>query len=116
MAKKTHAEKLKELKTLAIAAAEICYHYKIVANAIGKSEDSLKKWRDDDDTFADSLEQARSRFLQKQIAKAKPEFLLERLEPDIFKQRSEQELRNPDGSLAPVVRIIDERQRNTNTE
>lgn len=89
----TWAEKVAELKTAAIAAAEVSYHYKIIANSIGYSEDGLKLWRDEDKVFSDALEQARSRFISKQIKKARPEFLLERLEPEIFKQRTESDLR-----------------------
>ncbi|MBM4644781.1 hypothetical protein GS464_29575 [Rhodococcus hoagii] len=88
----TGEEKIAELKVVAIAAAEVVYHYKIVANSIGYSEDGLKVWRENDKDFSDKLEQARSRFLSKQIKKAKPEFLLERLEPEVFKRREEQDV------------------------
>jgi hypothetical protein len=80
---------IKELKAQAIGVAEQVYHYRIVANAIGRDEDTLKKWRTKDGPFSAALEQARTRFLQKQIRKARPEFLLERLEPEIFKERKD---------------------------
>jgi hypothetical protein len=89
----TRDEKIAELKIAAIASAEVAYHYKIIANSIGYTEDALKMWRDEDQVFSDALEQGRSRFLAKQMKKARPEFLLERLEPEIFKQRTESDVK-----------------------
>lgn len=82
-------EKQTLLKSQAIIHAESLYHYKLVARAIGKDEDTLKDWRDKDTVFSDSLEQARIRFIDKRIKVARPEFLLERLEPEVFKERKE---------------------------
>ena len=89
----TRDEKIAELKIAAIASAEVAYHYRIVANSIGYDEDQLKRWRNADKGFSEQLEQARARFLQKQIKKARPEFLLERLEPEVFKQRTESDVK-----------------------
>jgi hypothetical protein len=86
---KQDAETIRNLKAAAIAAAETAYHYRIVARAIGRDEDTLIDWRKKDPEFSERLEEARFRFLNKQIRKAKPEFLLERLEPEIFKQRTD---------------------------
>lgn len=88
-----HAEKMRLLKTQAIIHAESFYHYKLIARATGISEDSLKIWRTDDQEFSDELEQSRTRFLNRRIKQAKPEFLLERLEPEIFKQRTESDVK-----------------------
>ena len=85
----TLAEKIALTKTEALIHAESFYHYKLIARASGISDDQLKRYREDDTAFADSLEQARTRFLNKNMRRAKPEFLLERLEPELFKQRTE---------------------------
>jgi hypothetical protein len=83
------AEKDKILKTQAIIHAESFYNYNLIARATGITEDTLKNWRDADLDFSGELEQSRTRFLNRRIKQAKPEFLLERLEPEIFKQRTE---------------------------
>ena len=83
------AEDIATLKMVAIAAAEAVYHYRLIGRAIGRGEDALADWRADDKEFSARLEEARFRFLNKQIRKSKPEFLLERLEPDVFKQRTD---------------------------
>lgn len=80
-------KKIEVLKNIAIAAAESVYNYKLIARSIGRDEDTLIKWRAADTDFADKLEEARVRFLEKNIRASRPEFLLERLEPDIFKER-----------------------------
>lgn len=84
-------EKQQLLKEAAIVQGEYLYHYRLIAKAIGKTEDTLKNWRDEDEDFSERLEKARVQFISKRIKASKPEFLLERLEPDIFKQRSETE-------------------------
>lgn len=86
--KPTLQGKIAKSKLLAVAVAEMAHHYKITANSIGYSEDQLKNWRNDDKDFSDSLDQAKSGFLTKLIGEAKPEFLLERLEPEIFRQNN----------------------------
>ena len=87
------AEKDKLLKTQAVIHAESFYHYKLIARATGITDDTLKAGRDADPEFSDELEQSRARFLNRRIKQAKPEFLLERLEPEIFKQRTEQDVK-----------------------
>lgn len=77
------------LKKEALIHAESFYNYKLIARATGIDEDTLKKYRNEDKDFSDSLEQARSRFIKKNMKRAKPEFLLERLEPELFKERKE---------------------------
>lgn len=76
----------------AIIWAEHLYHYKLIGRAVGLTDETLKAWRDDDPEFSHQIEQARTRFLSKQMRKARPEFLLERLDPEIFKQRTESDL------------------------
>jgi hypothetical protein len=86
---KQTAEDIVALKGIAIAAAEMVYHYKLIARAINRDEDTLLSWRTDDTDFSDSLEQGRHRFIEKNVKAARPEFLLERLEPELFKERKE---------------------------
>lgn len=86
---KQSAEEIAKLKGIAIASAEVVYHYKLIARSINRDEDSLLVWRNTDQAFSDSLEQGRSRFIEKNMKIARPEFLLERLEPELFKERKE---------------------------
>lgn len=87
--KVTLEEKIQLTKTQALIHAESFYHYKLIARASAITDDTLKKYRDEDQEFSDKLEQARTRFLNRNIKRAKPEFLLERLEPEMFKERKE---------------------------
>lgn len=89
--KVTLAEKQALTKTQALIHAESFYHYKLIARASGITDETLKKYRDEDKDFSQQLEQARTRFLHKNMKKARPEFLLERLEPEMFKERKEVE-------------------------
>jgi hypothetical protein len=99
-------EKRAKQRADAITWAENLYHYKLVGRAVGLDEDTLKKWRDKDPKFADELEQARTRFLNKHVRKARPEFLLERLEPDIFKERKD--ITSDDKPLAGATIVFED--------
>lgn len=83
MSKQTAAD-IAELKEKAIKDAEYLYHYKLIAKSVGRDEDTLMLWRKQDQDFSDSLEIARTAFIRKQMSKAKPDFLLERLERELF--------------------------------
>lgn len=89
---KQTAEDIARLKSIAIAAAEVVYHYKLIARAVNRNEDSLLVWRNEDQEFSDAIEQGRHRFIEKNMKIARPEFLLERLEPELFKERKEQDI------------------------
>lgn len=88
----TLAEKQALTKQQALIHAESFYIYKLIARASGIEEDTLRKYREDDKEFSAELEQARTRFLSKNIKKARPEFLLERMEPETFKERKESDI------------------------
>ena len=75
---RTSIDEITQLKMVAIAAAEAVYHYRLIGRAIGRDEDTLIKWRKSDKLFAEQLEEARFRFLNKQKRKSNPEILLER--------------------------------------
>src|ERR1044072_3181204 len=53
------------------------------------SEDTSKRWRDEDKEFADECEVRIYAFVRRTSKRAKPEFQLERLLKDDFAQRSE---------------------------
>jgi len=78
-----------EQKTLAIAVATSIYHYKWIAASVGITEDALKMWRDADKDFSDRLEQSRSQFINKNMRKAKPDFLLETADRETFGRKQE---------------------------
>jgi hypothetical protein len=83
------AEKQAEQKQLAIAVASSIYHYKWIAASVGISEDALKIWRDSDKDFSDRLNQERSRFINKNMRKARPDFLLETADRETFGRKQE---------------------------
>jgi hypothetical protein len=78
-----------EQKTLAIAVATSIYHYKWIAASVGITEDALKIWRDNDKDFSDRLEQSRSQFINKNMRKARPDFLLETADRETFGRKQE---------------------------
>lgn len=90
--KETRVEKLARQKGSAILWAESLYAYKLIARAIGVTEQTLIDWRAADEQFNNDLEESRLKFISRNVKKAKPEFLLERLESEIFKERKETEL------------------------
>lgn len=61
--------------------------YKYAAMAGGITDDTLKAWRDTDSDFSDKLNLARAQWIAKTVPKAKAEFLLERLDREIFGQK-----------------------------
>lgn len=63
--------------------------YRFASKHIKKSEDTTKRWRDEDPDFAEQCEQRVSAWVKKTLRKAKPEFQLERLLRDDFSQRTE---------------------------
>jgi len=83
------AERQAEQKKLALAVATSIYHYKWIAASVGITEDALKMWRDADKEFSDNLEQSRSQFINKNMRKAKPDFLLETADREIFGRKQD---------------------------
>ena len=86
-------------KESALLLAEHVYAYKLIARGVGSdgkchyaasiTDDTLAAWRKNDKDFSVELEKSRNLFLQKRIKLARPEFLLERLEPELFKERKD---------------------------
>ncbi len=63
--------------------------HKFACMAVKISEDTSKRWRDEDRDFADLCEQNISAWVRKTLKKTKPEFQLERLMREDFSQRAE---------------------------
>lgn len=80
-------EDIKELKDKAVLAAETLYHITLIARSIGRDEATIHRWKQDDPDFASRLKMGQVAFVKKQMGRAKPDFLLERLERDIFGQK-----------------------------
>lgn len=74
------AEKKKEV-VLYYASMPV---YKYAAHSVGISEKTLERWRADDPSFDDSLNQARSTFFNKLGKRMKPEFMAERLDREVW--------------------------------
>lgn len=88
-----------ELKDQLEVAAEAVYHYKFIAGLCGISVDALENYRKKDADLSARLEQARTRFIKNNVRKARPEFLLERLERDVFGDRKTIVVENPQAVL-----------------
>lgn len=73
--------------------------HRFACMAVKISEDTGKRWRDEDKDFADLCEQKISVWIRRTLKKTKPEFQLERLLRDDFSQRSE--LTGREGSPLP---------------
>ena len=65
--------------------------HKWASKAVRISEDTSKRWRDEDKDFADRCEQVLSSWVRKNLKKSKPEFQLERLLKDDFSEKKEVE-------------------------
>lgn len=112
--KETLPEKQARLKSAAILNAEIFYEYDFIARATGITDDTLKKYRDTDQEFSDNLEMVRTQFIGKHMRRSKSEFILERLAPKYFKQRSDLDLTSGGDKLSPLmVQFVDGNSRNT---
>ncbi len=83
------AEKHAEQKKIIIDYFRALPVYKHAANAAGITDDTLKKWRDEDPEFSAQLKKAESEFYGSKVKKARPEFLLERLDRETFGQKEE---------------------------
>lgn len=60
---------------------------KYAAMAIGRNEDTIIRWRNEDSEFADAVQMAKAEWVRKRVLATKAEFALERLEKDVFSAR-----------------------------
>lgn len=58
--------------------------YKYAANAVGIDEDTLLIWRKADKEFSDNLKRAKSEFVRKHGRRVKSEWILEKVDREIF--------------------------------
>ena len=63
--------------------------HKFASKFVKISEDTSKRWRDEDKDFADQCEAKIAVWVRKTLKRTKPEFQLERLLKTDFSQRSE---------------------------
>lgn len=80
--------KIDELKEQYIEYYEDVPVQKYAAMAIARDEDTIIRWKKDDQEFADAVNQAKARWVRKRVLATKAEFALERLEKSIFSQSS----------------------------
>lgn len=92
-------KRLKTKKEYLLYIGEVPKH-KFACKAVKISEDTGKRWRDEDTDFADLCEASIAVWVSKTLKRTKPEFQLERLLRNDFSQRSE--LTGKDNSPLPV--------------
>ena len=76
---------------------------KYAAMYVGRDEDTIKRWRDNDTDFADKVNLARAKWVRRKASKAKVEFALERLEKSIWKEAKEVEVTLPTPILGGIT-------------
>lgn len=59
------------------------------AGYIGKSEDTVARWLEEDTDFADRVTKAKSEWAKSRARKTMPQFQLERLDKEIWAERKE---------------------------
>lgn len=57
---------------------------KYAAMFIGRDEDTIIRWRKSDTDFADAVMKSKANWIRKKLISAKAEFVLERLEKELF--------------------------------
>src|SRR3990167_9325638 len=75
--------------------------HKWASKAIKIDENTSKRWRDEDQDFADQCESRISSFVKSNVKRAKAEFKLERLLKDDFSPR--QEITGADGQPFTII-------------
>jgi hypothetical protein len=76
-------------KQLYVLYLEDVPKHKWACKAVGISDDTSKRWRDEDPDFADACEIALSSWVRRNVKKSSPEFQLERLLAEDFKERKD---------------------------
>jgi hypothetical protein len=102
MKRKTDKQKeLDALKTRFLDYFKQLPVQKLAAASVGKSEDTVTRWKQDDAAFADQIEQLKAQWALENVKGVKSrEWLLERLMKDHFAPR--QELTGKDGKDLPT--------------
>lgn len=68
---------------------------KYAAMYIGRDEDTIIRWRNQDKSFADRVNQSKAEWIRKRLIASKAEFALERLAKEVFSERVLVEPINP---------------------
>jgi hypothetical protein len=61
---------------------------KYAAMYIGRDEDTVMRWKNNDKAFADAVLRAKASFIRKKLIASKAEFALERLEKEVFSPKA----------------------------
>jgi hypothetical protein len=89
MSSGTHTEQLK-FRTHAVLKLSYLRYYaevpvqKYAAMFIGRDEDTIIRWRNEDSSFADAVLKAKAIWIRNKLVSTKAEFALERLEKEVF--------------------------------
>jgi hypothetical protein len=79
-------KRIKQLKQEYIEYFEDVPVQKYAAMAIGRDEDTIIRWKKEDEDFADAVQRAKAEWVRKKVLATKAEFALERLEREVFSQ------------------------------
>lgn len=91
--KLTKAEDIAEKKEAILLYFRTLPVYKYAAHSVGISQSTLERWREDDTEFDDKLKEAASSFYAAKSRQAKAEFVLERLDKEVWAPpKQEQEI------------------------
>jgi len=61
---------------------------KYAAMSIARNEDTIIRWRKEDPDFADAVQRAHATWVRKKVLATRAEYALERIEKEIFSERS----------------------------
>lgn len=75
---------MKDLKEEYVRYFEDVPIQKYAAMYVGRDEDTIIRWRNQDAVFADRILQSKANWVRKMLIKTKAEFALERLEKKVF--------------------------------
>jgi len=93
-----------EQKALAIAVATSIYHYKWIAASVGISEKTIHEWKNDDKDFDSQLDQARAEFINKNMRKSRPDFLLETADRETFGRKDKVDITLETNPVAEILK------------
>lgn len=80
----THQDAVSILKEEYVKYYEDVPIQKYAAMYIGRDEDTIIRWKNDDQDFADAIQRAKAEWVRKKMLGVKAEFALERLEKSVF--------------------------------
>lgn len=87
--------RIAEQKVKAVEYYEAMPVYKYAAAFAGVSDDTLQIWRKNDPEFSADLQKAKAEFFRRHGKKAKSEFLMERLDKEVFRESKSVEVTMP---------------------